>query len=209
MTHVVLLGDSIFDNAMYVPGGPPVIEQLRSNLPDHWAATLLAVDGHVTKDVHWQLDRLPSDASHLVVSCGGNDALQCLPVMTERVANVAQALNRFAAIRAEFQSTYREMLKALIQTGHCVTVCTVYDCVPGLEANEQSALAMFNEIILREAIGAGVGLIDLRHVCSEAADYSEISPIEPSEQGGQKIAATISKLLVSGPSATPSVGVYK
>ena len=26
MSHVVLLGDSIFDNAAYVPGQPPVIE---------------------------------------------------------------------------------------------------------------------------------------------------------------------------------------
>jgi len=29
MNHVVLLGDSIFDNASYVPDGPPVIDQLR------------------------------------------------------------------------------------------------------------------------------------------------------------------------------------
>ena len=28
MGHVVLLGDSIFDNAWYVPNRPPVIEQL-------------------------------------------------------------------------------------------------------------------------------------------------------------------------------------
>ena len=50
MKHVVLLGDSIFDNASYVPGQPPVIEQLRSQLPPSWAATLLAVDGDVTED---------------------------------------------------------------------------------------------------------------------------------------------------------------
>jgi hypothetical protein len=29
MKHVVLLGDSIFDNTVYVPGKPAVIEQLR------------------------------------------------------------------------------------------------------------------------------------------------------------------------------------
>ena len=32
MKHIVLLGDSIFDNAAYVGGGPDVIEQLRSTL---------------------------------------------------------------------------------------------------------------------------------------------------------------------------------
>ena len=36
MGHVILLGDSIFDNARYVPGGPSVIEQLRRALPDGW-----------------------------------------------------------------------------------------------------------------------------------------------------------------------------
>lgn len=34
MPHIVLLGDSIFDNAADVPGEPPVIEQLRARLPD-------------------------------------------------------------------------------------------------------------------------------------------------------------------------------
>ena len=51
MNHIVLLGDSIFDNAAYVGGGPDVIEQLKSILPRDWQATLLAVDGSVTTDV--------------------------------------------------------------------------------------------------------------------------------------------------------------
>ena len=55
MGHVVLFGDSIFDNARYVPDRPPVIEQVRRSLPSGWRATLLAVDGHVTSDVQRQL----------------------------------------------------------------------------------------------------------------------------------------------------------
>jgi hypothetical protein len=70
MGHVVLLGDSIFDNARYVPGRPPVVEQLRRYLPPGWRASLLAVDGHGTADVPSQLARLPADATHLFVSTG-------------------------------------------------------------------------------------------------------------------------------------------
>ena len=44
MSHVVLLGDSIFDNGLYVPGGSPLIEQLRTRLPKGWKGTLVAVD---------------------------------------------------------------------------------------------------------------------------------------------------------------------
>src|SRR5262249_20871634 len=45
MSHVVLLGDSIFDNDRYVPGDPSVIKHLRRALPHGWRATLLAGDG--------------------------------------------------------------------------------------------------------------------------------------------------------------------
>jgi len=70
MNHLVLLGDSIFDNVAYVAGGPDVVKQLRNLLPSGWQATLGAVDGSVTSGVERQLGRLPPDASHLVVSVG-------------------------------------------------------------------------------------------------------------------------------------------
>lgn len=70
MGHIVLLGDSIFDNASYVPDRPAVIDQLRQTLPSGWRATLLAVDGHITEDVADQLKNLPPEATHLVVSAG-------------------------------------------------------------------------------------------------------------------------------------------
>ena len=73
--HLVLLGDSIFDNAIYVPDGPSVIDHLRTILPAEWRATLLANDGDVTADVEGQLLKLPADATHLIISVGGNDAL--------------------------------------------------------------------------------------------------------------------------------------
>ena len=72
MSHVVLLGDSIFDNASYVPGGPPVIQQLASALPAGWRATLLAIDGATIESAHAQFFRLPVDATHLVISAGGS-----------------------------------------------------------------------------------------------------------------------------------------
>ena len=91
MGHVVLLGDSIFDNARYVPDRPPVIEQLRQALPRGWRATLLAVDGDVTEDVTTQLRDLPADATHLVVSAGGNDALGESDVLRQPAATVGAA----------------------------------------------------------------------------------------------------------------------
>ena len=43
----------------------------------------------------------------------------------------------------------------------------------------------------------GLPVLDLRRVCTEGRDYSELSPIEPSAIGGAKIALAISWLLGS------------
>ncbi len=54
MAHIVLLGDSIFDNGRYVLGGPDVIAQVRKSVSAGWKASLLAVDGSMTDDVPGQ-----------------------------------------------------------------------------------------------------------------------------------------------------------
>src|SRR5262245_9873408 len=113
MGHVVLLGDSIFDNAAYVPGQPAVIEQVRTCLSPEWHATLLAVDGHVTGDVAGQLKRLPADATHLFVSAGGNDALGESSMLHQSVVSVGEALGMYAGVRSRFEKGYRSMLQAV------------------------------------------------------------------------------------------------
>ena len=55
MAHIVLLGDSIFDNLRYVQPGPDVLAQLRAMLPAGWNASLRAVDGAVINNVEEQL----------------------------------------------------------------------------------------------------------------------------------------------------------
>jgi hypothetical protein len=115
--HVVLLGDSIFDNARYVDGGPDVIQHLRQCLPSRWAATLNAVDGSVTRDVAEQLEALPHDASHLVLSIGGNDVLGLADLLDERARSVAEALAKLADAHEAFHGNYRTMLDGVMNAG--------------------------------------------------------------------------------------------
>lgn len=72
---IALLGDSIFDNALYVGDSESVSDLLLSLKPD-LELELLAVDGDVTTDVFKQLSKLPASADYVFVSCGGNDALR-------------------------------------------------------------------------------------------------------------------------------------
>ena len=87
--HIVLLGDSIFDNGAYVRGGPDVVTQLRELLPAGSHATLAAIDGDVIDGVARQLSRVPADATHLVVSVGGNDALGHSGLLDRRASSSA------------------------------------------------------------------------------------------------------------------------
>lgn len=187
MSHVVLLGDSIFDNAAYVPDGSPVIDQLRAALPAGWRASLLAVDGDTTELVAVRLRDLPTAATHLVVSVGGNDALLHSPLLDEP----RNILPDLADARTAFAKRYRQMLDAVLKPGKPVAVCTIYDAVPGLTPAAQAALAGFNDVIFREAVRAGIPVLDLRLLCNDPADYSDLSPIEPSVIGGEKIAALV------------------
>jgi GDSL-like Lipase/Acylhydrolase family len=196
MGHVVLLGDSIFDNARYVPGGPSVIEHLRRCLPTGWRASLAAVDGTVAADVAGQLARAPADATHLVVSAGGNNALDHGGlILHEAAESFAEVLSRLDEILAEFRREYRAMLHGVLGRGKPTAICTVYDAIPGLSPAERAGLGLFNEAILREAFRAGVPVIDLRLICSEPTDYSPASPIEPSVAGGGKIARAVCRVV--------------
>lgn len=208
MSHVVLLGDSIFDNARYVPDEPPVIEQLRHALPVGWQASLLAVDGDVTADVPVQIRRLPQDATHLVISVGGNDALGARGILYDSARSGDEVLARFAEVQTRFRNDYQTMLQRVLALRLPTVVCTVYDSVPGLEAGAATALSVFNDVILREAFAAGLPVIDLRLVCNKDADYSTVSSIEPSAIGGQRIVKAIVSAVMSHDFTVQRSGIF-
>lgn len=196
MGHAILLGDSILDNGAYVSGGSPIVELLRSRLPRDWRVTLLARDGAIATDVLKQLDALPTDATHLIVSAGGNDALESTPILTTPFSDSAAMLNELVTVQGQFQKNYQKMVRALCEKRLPILACTIYDAIPGLKPLERMGLSLFNDVILRELINAHIPVLDLRGVCNESRDYSSISPIEPSEIGGSKIARALQNILL-------------
>jgi len=216
MVHVALCGDSIFDNRAYIDfGEPEVVEQVRAELGPDATATLLAVDGSVTSDLPTQLARLPADTTHIVISSGGNDALAHIGVLDTPARSFADALAAFAEIGAAFADVYDSSLASACRPGIPVAVCLIYeprfvdsrgsrmeelgigDLGSEREAELQklavSALTHFNDVIARTAYRRGIPLIDLREVCNEDRDFA--NPIEPSCQGGAKIAKRIRQVV--------------
>jgi hypothetical protein len=203
MAHVVLLGDSIFDNAAYVGGGPDVVKQVRAALPAGWSATLLAVDGAVTRSVASQISRIPADATYLVLSVGGNDALGASHLLGAASRTVGEAVLMLAEAQDRFARDYEQMLQEVLTQGVPTALCTIYDTPPSAPNHRviKAALSLFNDRITRAAFANALPLIDLRLLCAEEADYA--NPIEPSVQGGAKMAAAIAAL-VTGASDSQS-----
>jgi hypothetical protein len=189
--HIVLLGDSIFDNSSYTKGQPDVVTHLRRLLPSGSQATLLAVDGSTTADIGDQLAVLPADAKRAVVSVGGNDALLNADILDLPVSSTKQALHLFGERVSTFERAYRSAIRGVRDRIPDLTVCTVYNGnLPDVQApSARVALMMFNDVILRVAFELRLAVIDLRFVCADRSDYA--NPIEPSGSGGAKIARAI------------------
>lgn len=191
--HLTLLGDSTLDNGAYTSGGPAVIDHLSRLLPEEDRATLLAVDGATTHRIENQLDRMPEGATDAVLSIGGNDAVMEIPVLEEPVGQVSEALTELSRATDRFEEAYRKCLKEVLQAGLPTTVCTIYsgafDEPSGQQQVIDAALAMWNDVILQTALDHDCPVIDLRRVCTSRNDYTQ--QIEPSEQGGRKIAKAL------------------
>ena len=213
MKHIVLLGDSIFDNSAYVGfDQEDVPSQLKSMLNDDFKVTNLAVDGDVTEDITDQLNKMPSDATHLFLSIGGNDGLSQLSILNESVRTVGDALQKMYVIGEAFKETYSEMMDRVLKYKLPTAVCNIYypkfhpqslnrvvTYLPLLVNGEvlqqmaMSAETVFNDIIMHEVFVRNLPLIDLRILCNEDEDFA--NPIEPSSIGGFKIASTIKKVV--------------
>jgi phage gp37-like protein len=194
--HVVLLGDSIFDNGAYTGGKPDVLAQLLRVLPQGWTASLLARDGATTAGIPAQLARLPQNATHIALSIGGNDALQRQGLLQARAGSVAEAINILGEAVAQFESAYRKVIEACIAHRLPLVICTIYNGNfpdAGYRKLVRSAMALFDDAIIRTAVDYKLKAIDLRSVCAKPEDYA--NPIEPSSIGAAKIARAITAVV--------------
>lgn len=194
----MLLGDSIFANAAYVPRGSDVLTQLRRLMPASIQVDMLARDGARMHDLAAQVQRMPDDATHVLISIGGNDVLQHTGLLQEPVSSVSQALTLLAGRVSSFEREYSETLMKALSPRRKTTVCTIYEgaLLADVASAARTALALFNDAIVRTASDLRVDVLELRLVCTEAADY--VNAIEPSAQGAAKIAGRIQKVV--GPS---------
>ena len=227
MKHIILAGDSVFDNRSYVKEGEPdVRDQLADLLADGDKATLIAEDGAICEDLPQQLDKIPKDATHLFISIGGNDALMHIDSFAEAVSNIGEAFDSFNERMEDFEKEYIKMLNNVNKHRLKTTLCTIYNPffehseldriiymlpsnsnIKKLQKRAITALPIFNNIIFQEAFNFGSAVMDLRLIFNDKADYA--NPIEPSAIGGMKMASIIKEISDNHDFSVNNSMVYK
>ncbi|HEY1390794.1 MAG TPA: hypothetical protein VGF38_19825, partial [Ktedonobacterales bacterium] len=125
-------------------------------------------------------------------------ALGHLDTLTSPANSVVEAIARLAAIQDQFEPTYRSMLDAVLAYRLPTAVCTIYNGNFPDAAYQRLAtfgVISWDDTILHCAIERGLPALELRQICTDAADYA--NPIEPSARGGDKIAAAIAALVTT------------
>ena len=227
MKHIILAGDSVFDNRRWVKDGEPdVRDQLTGLIDDGDKATLIAVDGDMNNNILKQLDNIPNDATHLFISIGGNDALMHIDAFKESVSTIGEALDSLNERVKEFEQDYIKMLSNVLKHRLKTTVCIIYNPhfehssldriismlpknsnLKKLQRRSTTALPLFNNIIFQEAINFGLPVMDLRLIFDSNEDYA--NPIEPSAVGGMKMAKIIKEISDSHDFSIKNSVVYK
>jgi len=199
---ITLIGDSVFDNKVYVGEDKSTIEQLQSLLPKH-ECELLAVDGSVTEDViNHQLPKL-NNPDVIFVSSGGNDALKYSDIIYNGFDE--KSISILKSAQTEFHTVYENLIKKIKIYGKPSVCFTIYsgnfDRDYGLRSNDgtdmQKAadvlISIFNDIIYRICSTYSIRVIENRDLFTSPDDYA--NPIEPSSLGSLKMAKAMISIL--------------
>jgi len=178
---------------------------------------------------------MPQDATHVILSVGGNEALGRTEILAEPTSTVAEGLIALKIQRDHFYTRYQALLDQILTSRPNLTilVCTVYNprfadfqanpiqaqavdnpADPSIDSKSdaklnpregakpkpfqqaaEAGLLFFNDAIIQAASQRSLTVIDLRQVCTELNDFA--NPIEPSDQGGKKIAKVFGYALES------------
>jgi len=175
------MGDSVLNNANYVPAGNSVYDYLKKKLNK---VINLAKDGATINDLYTQLDKIPVDLNntdtYIFISAGGNDILN---KRTELTTN---------EIRRLFD-TYMDFLKALrVKLASTkINIINLYLPTNPRFQSYKTSIEQWNELINQysDKIGEMYNVVDLHSLLTTPEDF--VYDIEPSESASNKIANLI------------------
>jgi hypothetical protein len=167
--HLVLLGDALENLDL---GLDPTEDVLVPKPRNPWKLTVLEPPQLLERG--WARE-IPIDATHIGICVDGGWAIDASGLLRGRAQSVSEALETLAAAADQFEEIFARLVTVALEAGLPTVVCTL---VPSHHQDlsrqraVSSALAIFNDRILRQAVKANLSVVDLRFVCDEESDYA-------------------------------------
>jgi hypothetical protein len=169
--NIILMGDSVLNNSIYVPAGKSVYDILKTKISK---VLNLAKDGATINDLYEQLDK------YIFISVGGNDILSKKTKLTN--TDIKQLFN-----------TYMNFLKALrVKLSNVkINIMNLYLPANPRYQSYKSSIDQWNTLIneYSSKIGEMYNVVDLNSLLTTPEDF--VYDIEPSETASEKIAYLI------------------
>ena len=123
-------------------------------MPAEWKATLCAVDGATTQGIPRQIIGIPSNATYLFVSVGGNDALMNMDLLTDMETPGPQLLSKLSMLADVFHKNYDEAISGICKLRKPTYVCTIYNgnLESSISKAAKAAVGVFNPIFRRSRL---------------------------------------------------------
>lgn len=177
---VILLGDSVLNNANYVQSGDSVYDKLKQKLSN---VLNLAKDGATIVDLYSQLDNVSVDlnkqSTYIFVSAGGND------ILNKNIRNTNDIKHLF--------DTYFNFIKSLKAKMNNISINVLNLYVPSNPSynDYRQSIEQWNKLISDNSdnIGLTYNVLDIYSLMNSPDDF--VYDIEPSDTASAKIANLI------------------
>ena len=181
--HLVLLGDALQNIDMGVEPAEAVLVPRPRN---PWKLTVLEAPQVLERG--WAR-AIPLDATHIGICLDGGWAIEASGLLRGEAKSIRSALKALAVAADQFEEIFAKFIASALEAGLPTVVCTL---VPSRhqEASRQrvaaTALAIFNDRILRQAFWSKLSIVELRLICDEDGDYASETLL--SRAGVRKVA---------------------
>jgi len=187
--NIILMGDSVLNNSIYVPAGKSVYDILKTKISK---VLNLAKDGATINDLYEQLDKIPIELNtsdtYIFISAGGNDIL--------RGNNTFDLTKNTKLTNTDIKqlfNTYMNFLKALrVKLSNVkINIINLYLPANPRYQSYKSSIDQWNSLIneYSSKIGEMYNVVDLNSLLTKPEDF--VYDIEPSETASEKIAYLI------------------
>ncbi len=181
--HLVLLGDALQNIDL---GKGQVESTLVPRPRNPWKLTVLQPPEVLRQS---RVRAIPAEATHIGICVDGGWAIETSGLLKGRAQSIQDALDTLAAAADEFENTFARLIAAAAEAGVPTIVCTLVPArytEPSRQRVGATALAIFNDRILRRTIAARLSIVELRLICDEDSDYASETLL--SHAGVRKVA---------------------